>query len=161
MVVFDRFADQTSGIRCQQAPRELRSSAMCRLLLEWSRGVFTWPVFGSVSGMLRSLGHHITGSRFEKCMAGLDSTTQAAASCPNAAFAFSIFPHLRIRFLAELHDPRPATVVRTASKIAPNSHLPTPQTFLFFATALFPFSSNANSGFTIFGSQIAKLPTVR
>jgi hypothetical protein len=71
--------------------------------------------------MLRSLGHHITGSRFEKCMAGLDSTTQAAAPDPNVAFTFFIFPHLRIRFLAELHDPRPATVVRTASKIAPNS----------------------------------------
>jgi hypothetical protein len=61
-------------------------------------------------------------------MAGLDSTAQAQPrhQTPQRRSNLSSFPaprHLHICIgvlLVEMHDPRPATAVRTASKIGPS-----------------------------------------
>jgi hypothetical protein len=83
-------------------------------------------------------------------------------------FLFSVIPRLHILrigvLLVELHDPRPATPVRPASKIAPRYNK---FKHLFFARnrhtppTLSSLSSDVTRSFTTAGSPITNLTIIR
>jgi hypothetical protein len=127
MVDFDRFADQTSGIRCQQAPRELRSSAICRLLLNLTEGSLHFACFCQCIGHAPKPWPSFEWLSFQE-MHGWSRQHHPKPRRPTPTshlpFLFSVSrPYTSDSgccLLNCMHDPRPATVVRTASKIAPN-----------------------------------------